>query len=147
MKDRIFQFMKQQGMSQKQFASELCVAEATLSSIFTGRTRPTNALVAAIHERFPEVSISWLMFGEGDMYAGETVKESSVTPPPISQNDLFANAPAQPSSQEAASPSLVVPSPQPILRETIKYIDKPQRKITEIRVFFDDGTYETFSAN
>ena len=71
MKDRIFQFMKQQGMSQKQFASELCVAEATLSSIFTGRTRPTNALVAAIHERFPEVSISWPMFGEGDMYAGE----------------------------------------------------------------------------
>ena len=148
MKDRIFQFMKQQGLSQKQFANELCVAEATLSSIFTGRTRPTNALVAAIHERFPEVSISWLMFGEGDMYAGETVKESPVAPPSsTSQGDLFANSSPQIAAQEAASPSSLPPSPQPILRETIKYIDKPQRKITEIRVFFDDGTYETFSAN
>ncbi|MCR4920345.1 MAG: helix-turn-helix domain-containing protein [Bacteroidaceae bacterium] len=148
MKDRIFQFMKQQGMSQKQFANELCVAEATLSSIFTGRTRPSNALVAAIHERFPEVSISWLMFGEGDMYAGETVKESPLpsTPSP-SQGDLFAPSSSQPSIPEAAPVPSNGASPQPILRETIKFIDKPQRKITEIRVFFDDGTYETFSAN
>jgi hypothetical protein len=30
------------------------------------------------------------------------------------------------------------------IREIVKYTDKPQRKITEIRIFFDDGTYETF---
>lgn len=28
--------------------------------------------------------------------------------------------------------------------ETVKYIDKPQRKITEIRIFYDDQTWETF---
>ena len=148
MKDRIYQFMKQQGISQKQFASELCVAEATLSSIFTGRTRPTNALISAIHERFPEVSIPWLMFGEGDMFVGETVKETSA-PAPLSspQGDMFASS--SPSAQvlDTAIPPTSTPSPAPILSETIKYIDKPQRKITEIRVFFDDGTYETFSAN
>jgi hypothetical protein len=32
-----------------------------------------------------------------------------------------------------------------VVREVVKYIDKPQRKITEIRVFFDDGTYEVFN--
>ena len=26
----------------------------------------------------------------------------------------------------------------------VKNIDKPQRKITEIRIFFDDQTWETF---
>jgi hypothetical protein len=26
----------------------------------------------------------------------------------------------------------------------VKYIDKPQRNITEIRIFFDDQTWETF---
>jgi hypothetical protein len=31
------------------------------------------------------------------------------------------------------------------VREVVKYLDKPQRRITEIRVFYDDGTYETFS--
>ena len=146
MKDRIYQLMKQQGMSQKQFANELCLGEATLSSIFTGRTRPTSATIAAIHERFPEVSIPWLMFGEGDMLAGETVKETPIadqsSPAPSSepiQDSLF------PSSESPAAPSASTP-PQQILRETIKYIDKPQRKITEIRVFFDDGTYEIFGA-
>lgn len=56
--------MLDKGMSQKAFASELCIAEATLSGIFNGRTRPTNLTVNAIHERFPDVNISWLMFGE-----------------------------------------------------------------------------------
>ena len=28
--------------------------------------------------------------------------------------------------------------------QAVKIIDKPSRKIKEIRVFFDDGTYESF---
>ncbi len=31
-----------------------------------------------------------------------------------------------------------------IVRETIAQVQKPQRKIVEVRIFFDDGTYETF---
>ena len=31
-----------------------------------------------------------------------------------------------------------------IIREEIKYVDRPQRKITEIRIYFDDLTFETF---
>ena len=147
MKDRIYQLMKQQGMSQKQFANELCVGEATLSSIFTGRTRPTTNIVSNIHERFPEVSIPWLMFGEGDMYAGETVSEhevvaSSAVDEDVSVGNLFSETHPQ---ESVSAPASMSPS-IPVLRETIKYIDKPQRKITEIRVFFDDGTYETFSS-
>lgn len=147
MKDRIYQLMKQQGMSQKQFAAELCVGEATLSSIFTGRTRPTTNIISNIHERFPEVSIPWLMFGEGDMYAGESVSEhvvpvSSVPNEATPAPDLFTDVPPQ---ESPTTPASVHPA-MPMMRETIKYIDKPQRKITEIRVFFDDGTYETFSS-
>jgi hypothetical protein len=29
-------------------------------------------------------------------------------------------------------------------RQEVKTIDKPQRRITEIRVFYDDQTWETF---
>ncbi|MBQ2362909.1 MAG: helix-turn-helix transcriptional regulator, partial [Bacteroidaceae bacterium] len=50
MKDRIRQLMLDQAMSQKSFASELCIAEATLSGIFNGRTRPSNQIVSSIHE-------------------------------------------------------------------------------------------------
>lgn len=138
MKDRIYQLMKYQGMSQKEFAATLCVAEGTLSGIFTGRTRPTNNIVNAIHECFPHISINWLMFGEGDMLLeGASSQDAGTT---SEQADLFAGA-ASPSSEVNSSSS-----PAPQIQEVVKYIDKPQRKITEIRVFYDDGTFETFSS-
>lgn len=35
-------------------------------------------------------------------------------------------------------------APKEIIRQEIVYKEKPSRKITEIRIFFDDNTYETF---
>ena len=138
MKDRIYQLMKYQGMSQKEFAATLCIAEGTLSGIFTGRTRPTNNIVNAIHECFPHISINWLMFGEGNMLLDEA--SSQAADAASEQSDLFTSATA-PSTEVNSTPS-----PAPQIQEVVKYIDKPQRKITEIRVFYDDGTFETFSS-
>ena len=138
MKDRIYQLMNYQGMSQKEFAATLCISEGTLSGIFTGRTRPTNNIVYAIHECFPHISINWLMFGEGKMLLdGGGSQPSDAT---SGQTDLFSSK---------ISPSSVAnntPTSAPQIQEVVKYIDKPQRKITEIRVFYDDGTFETFSS-
>lgn len=138
MKDRIYQLMKYQGMSQKEFAATLCIAEGTLSGIFTGRTRPTNNIVNAIHECFPHISINWLMFGEGDMLLDGASSQPSGEA--SGQADLFASASA-PSSEVNSTPTSATQ-----IQEVVKYIDKPQRKITEIRVFYDDGTFETFSS-
>ena len=140
MKDRISQLMKHQGMSQKEFAKMLCVAEATVSGIYNGRTRPTNQIVSAIHECFPNVSIPWLMFGEGSMYIDDT----SNTALPV--KDAYDNN-VHSDNGSVTNVNPTISQVAPIIKETIKYIDKPQRKITEIRVFFDDGTFETFSAN
>lgn len=138
MKDRIYQLMKYQGMSQKEFASTLCIAEGTLSGIFTGRTRPTNNIVNAIHECFPHISINWLMFGEGEMLLdGGSSKQADGS---SKQGDLFVTPSTPPTD------GISVPPPAPQIQEVVKYIDKPQRKITEIRVFYDDGTFETFSS-
>ena len=138
MKDRIYQLMKYQGMSQKEFAATLCIAEGTLSGIFTGRTRPTNNIVNAIHECFPHISINWLMFGEGEMLLEDAASHAPETS--AGQSDLFSSA-TPPSSEPNFTPS-----PAPQIQEVVKYVDKPQRKITEIRVFYDDGTFETFSS-
>ena len=147
MKDRIYQLMKQQGMSQKQFANELCVGEATLSSIFTGRTKPTLNIVNNIHVRFPEVSTDWLMYGRGDMYAGEVENVRPMTLSSDPADEAPASEPSFPSApSEAVMGANLGVSGMPLVRETIKFIDKPKRQITEIRVFFDDGTYETFSS-
>ena len=67
MKNRIRELMEKKGMSQKIFAQELKLGEATVSGIFNGRTNPSMATVQAIHNRFPEVNVQWLMFGDGEM--------------------------------------------------------------------------------
>ncbi|MCM1108799.1 MAG: helix-turn-helix transcriptional regulator [Clostridium sp.] len=168
MKDRILQIMKQEQMTQQEFASVLEISPASLSSIFNGRTNPTNNHVQAIHRCFPDISISWLMFGEGEMYAeGSTDKTNNSRNDSAGNGLLFDDTLTDKDERHSdtsivgsdeknrrdmtsasANPELFSSAPvvAPIIKETIKYIDKPQRKITEIRIFFDDGTFETFSA-
>ena len=67
MKERIRLIQEQLGLSQIEFANKLGISPASLSSIYTGRTNPTNNHVMAIHKAFPQINVNWLMFGEGDM--------------------------------------------------------------------------------
>lgn len=146
MKDRIIALMKNMGMSQKVFAAEICISEGALSSIFSGRTKPTLNTVNNIHERFPEVNMGWLIDGKGEMYnaaSSDSSKQdanvmdfSGVVPSGgvvmqpgvmMQQNGLAQAAPSAPYSSEDG-----------------KKLDKPMRRIAEIRVFYDDGTFETF---
>ena len=69
MKERIRSIMQSMRLSQQDFANRPGIAAASLSSIFTGRTNPTNNHVMAVHRAFPEININWLMFGEGEMMA------------------------------------------------------------------------------
>ncbi len=150
MKDRIFQIMKQEGLNQKEFAATTGISPATLSSIFNGRTSPTLNHAEALHRRFPKLNMSWLMFGEGDMYVKP--QESTAQGGMNQEDDAFASSYSEVvGGDDAQSASSGLPfdvnggTPRiPVVREVVKFIDKPQRKITEIRIFFDDGTFETF---
>lgn len=150
MKDRIFQIMKQEGLNQKEFAATTGISPATLSSIFNGRTSPTLNHAEALHRRFPKLNMSWLLFGEGDMYVKP--QESTAQGGMNQEDDAFASSyPEAVGGDDAQSASPGLPfdvnggTPRiPVVREVVKFIDKPQRKITEIRIFFDDGTFETF---
>ena len=149
MKDRINALMKHLGMSQKNFAAEICISEGTLSSIFSGRTNPSLNTVNNIRERFPEVNMDWLMNGKGEMFVS-----SQANPRQVETNEAGSSSvssqpsglPIQPGFVEHfATPQQMPPQTSNLMLEG-KMFDKPSRKIAEIRVFYDDGTYETFSA-
>ena len=156
MKGRIQQIMSRMQMKQNEFASALGISPSSLSSILNGHTSPTNNTVQAIHRRFPEISITWLMFGEGEMMpegrngqdvtvATETTtgdKAGSDQPKKEQQTQLFVtdDVPFE------TTPANAVQTSPMVVREIVKYIDKPQRKITEILVHYDDGTFESFPA-
>lgn len=147
-------------MTQQQFAGAIEMAPATLSSIFNGRTKPTLNIVEAIKKKFPDISTDWLMFGSGEMTEAsptprQAVGDTSTAPheapdtpfePALDFGDFSPAAPSQP--EKTHQPSALEMGVRTTHREStareIKYIDKPQRKITEIRVYFDDLTFETF---
>ena len=157
MKDRIRQIMESQHMTQQLFADFLGQSPATLSSIFNGRTRPTINIVEAIKKKIPNINTDWLMFGSGDMYLAQNTPSddlfSTADAPsdthPIDQNPMldFDAAPQhapQNAPQTAQNFNSVRSTHPEIVREEVKYIDKPQRKVIEIRVFYDDQTWDTF---
>ena len=149
MKDRIKALMKHMGMSQKNFAAEICISEGTLSSYFSGRNNPTLSTLNNIHERFPEVNMDWLMDGKGEMFVsslpGSPQTEVGEDSSPATPSQV-SGIPVQPGYMEHLSGIPQVPPSSSNLMLDGKIFDKPARKIAEIRVFYDDGTFETFSA-
>ena len=142
--------MESQHMTQQVFAQFIKISPATLSGIFNGRTNPSLNIVEAIKNSLPSISTDWLLFGNGPMYID------------VSKGESVASAGGSTDSKEAlldfetpsTAPSIasqtggfiqgVNSTPKNIEQFVVKNIDKPQRKITEIRIFFDDQTWETF---
>lgn len=177
--------MDAQHMNQQTFAASIGISNATLSSIFTGRTNPTNKIVEAIHNTYPTVRTDWLMWGTGPMFAigdGTTALPSSGDSE-SGIGDLFssANMSARTQSTNPANGASAMPpagqhgtrqnpssfqnsssgasnlegGKKMISNSEISQLAQlaalsspsvaPQRKITEIRVFYDDQTWESFT--
>lgn len=150
MKDRIRQIMEAQHMSQQTFANFIGINAASLSSIFNDRTRPTLNTVEALKAKIPNLNVEWLIFGRGTMFIGEGNAAGSHTDGEVTDNSSLSG------QGEARMPDLfsgggeVTPAHSinagyaaPVKTE-VKYVERPKRQITEIRVFFDDQTYESF---
>lgn len=143
MKDRIRLVMESQHMTQGTFANFIGMSPASLSSIFNGRTKPTLNIIEAIKSKIPSISIDWLMFGTGTMFQDGTSPSSMQQVEPVLDFGSTPSAPSAPTSPVHSEQSVAS-----TLKNTdnmiVKYVDKPQRKITEIRIFYDDQTWETF---
>lgn len=160
MEERIRQVMDSLGLSQQDFAQKLGISPASLSNIFNGRSKPTNNHVQAIHRAFPKINTNWLMFGEGDMLGGNgsdsqnldtsssPATSDSVFPANLNDGEnvgsnkgmegmeLFSTLP-NPAGGTQNKERQVAPK---VITET--KIIRP--KILEIRVFYDDQTFESF---
>lgn len=154
MKDRIRQLMEAQHMTQQTFAQFIGMSTATLSSIFNERTKPTLNTVEAIKNKFPNISIDWLMFGKGPMFMDEKEDDNlSSTPQEGAAGEQMldfgeSGADGYQQNVQAATAGNNVASPRApqhsAMRTDIIYKEKESRKITEIRVFYDDQTWESF---
>ena len=158
MKDRIRQLMETKNMTQQAFATFTGLSTATVCGILNERTKPTLATVEAINNKFPNINLDWLMFGKGPMFLEENKEgDNSSTLQDGNaggeqsldfcgdnlQPDLFSGT-----VQRNASVNTGTSNNQGAQRGGISanvvYKEKDSRKITEIRVFYDDQTWECF---
>lgn len=68
MVNRINLILKAKNITAKQFAEEIGVQPSGMSHILSERNKPSLDFIMKVVTRYPEIDISWLMFGKGEMY-------------------------------------------------------------------------------
>ena len=149
MKDRIIQIMQKEEMTAAQFAERIGLSPSSLSHILNGRNNPSLDVVMKIHKACNYVNLPWLIYGEGKMEGQlEPPKQddSSISGISLFDESAFFTTDGTDERKNRKEMPLEQPvfTPKEVVREEVKYIERPARKITEIRIFFDNGTYETF---
>lgn len=141
MKDRIAQIIRKEGLTATQFAEKLKISSSSLSHILSGRNNPSLEFVMKVHKACDYVNLNWLLYGEGEMET-DIDSENHILP---RETSLFP--PEEPTIAENRKENEDKPpltTTKEIVREEIKYVEVPAKKIVEIRIFYDNGTYEIF---
>lgn len=144
-RERIKMIMERENLTAGAFADSIGVSPATITHILNGRNKyPSTEVLLRLHNRYPDVSMQWLLLGEGDNGHSSNIKtedllnidENAINPtidPTVLENRKEIGFKEQPKNAKD------------YVKQEIVYKERPVRKITEIRIFFDDNTYETFT--
>lgn len=158
-KERIEFIIKDKGLSNVEFSSITGIAPATISHISSGRSRPTLAILKGVLSGFPDLNPEWVFMGTGPMYKDNNVSsaQTDIAVSASGSYDLFSSVEQmesgnhvslqRPSKLPTSKPSSVSADEiKNVIRESFETMTRKQRRqIVEVRIFFDDGTYEAFS--
>lgn len=147
--------------------ADLCaIPRPSFSQLLSGRNQKvSDVLIRKIHKAYPDLSVMWLMFGEGPMlYSEQEVKDRAPSEDVENSSDNASDAIESRMSGKQASgfsnvngftPPQTAPNNIIIqqleenkkileLQQQIEKLQKNPRRVTHITVFYDDLTYDTF---
>ena len=154
MKERLIELMQILNCTPTQFANAIGIQRATLQHILNGRNEPSLKIVMAIHNSFPQVDIEWLLNGTGNAF-GETsgVKpasqdlplfpgmESAIIQTNIQDKPGFSNLKEDKESVYSRKKT----NNKELSNKNSNINDGTSKRIKEVVIFFEDGTYQKFS--
>ena len=149
MRERLLELMNQLNMSPTQFASAIGASRTTIQHIMSGRNEPSLKIITSIYETFPSVDIKWLLKGEGAAFTNQ----SQITDYPLFENDenhFFQNEvrnEIKNSNLDRQNSPKNTKQKTDNKKNTLNLTSNLNKKIKEIVVFFEDGTFEKFSEN
>ena len=170
---RIKTFMSALNIANSQFADTCRIPRPTISQILNGRNKKiSDELIGKIHDAYPQLSVLWLMFGEGDMFVDANMQ---ISEPKKGDNIDFDNSNSSVEEEvmgrldfeapiaESTSDKFQTKNQQRNIKNVeykedesmigaSKVIDKPAisintsptKQVIEIRVFYNDNSYEIF---
>ena len=145
MKDRIRKIMELESSTPSRFAESIGIQRAAMSHILSGRNNPSLDVIMKVHQKYNYVKLEWLLYGQGNISEESIQSASDFQPSLFAENAIIPpNGTVTPENRREMPLESSQNTPKEIVKQEIRYIEKPSRKITEIRIFFDDNTYETF---
>lgn len=161
--ERLKLYIEKHGLLPSQFADTLGMPRSSFSQLMNGRNKSiSDVTIGKIHTAFPNLSIQWLLFGEGEMEANTPANKLHQQPlqqQPTADNHHQAQLsffdesailkpevqPEEKYEQEIEVVKTVLPGEIEALHRStaVESAIIPQRKITKIMVFYSDNTFET----
>lgn len=154
---RIKSIISALNLSDSQFADSCGISRPTLSLLLSGKNKKiSDVMISQIHEAFPQISILWLLFGEGEMLKSDNHPVGNDIN--FDENQKFVGK----DPEEEEQLNLVnVKQLENIIKDVInqsfehtkKDLDdlvlkisqnENLRKVNKITVYYDDSTFETF---
>ncbi|MDE7413587.1 MAG: hypothetical protein K2N05_07380 [Muribaculaceae bacterium] len=154
------------GLTSSQFADQCGIPRPTLSQLLSGRNKKiSDVLVGQIHSAFPDLSIMWLLFGEGDMLVrkedpdgASLTDNTSESMDEDGERGVFSSQPDCKISLEGKKANryndgisddlnlLLIEKEKKLeeLNRELEQLKKNPRRVAQITVYYDDSTFETF---
>lgn len=154
---RLKTFINHLNIPVTQFADMCNIPRPTLSQLLNGRNKKvSDEFIRKLHNEYPSLNITWLLFGEGDMLTNENIKFSQ----PQNTPQIKFSEPQRPDNkiidgtldfgedfQESPSENFSDETHEievPLKPASIAFDTDKTKKIVNIIVYYNDNSFESF---
>ncbi len=167
--ERLNYFVKSEGISPSVLADTCGIPRPTVSQLLNGRSKKiSDDIISKIHKVYPNLSVLWLMFGEGQMLTSDNNKsnqnnsqqntsqnlfpednsdtEINQTQDCVAQNTQTNNFQDLSGLINLASVEVdSIDSSKEQKQQSIHITPNSKKTITNIVVFYSDNSFQSFS--
>jgi transcriptional regulator with XRE-family HTH domain len=156
--ERIAAVMRHYNLQAKDLATLCGVQRTAITHILNGRNRPSVGFLSQLSDAFPELNTRWLLHGRGNIFTnvtgdgvGNDRHANSINPIKIdgikSSPDSVPAKATQGIQKDSHVTSVTIDlfDPREIPNnETASTIQKGEKSIREIIIFYEDGTFKAY---
>lgn len=133
MKDRLNEIIEKKGLTATKFASLIDANPSAISHLLKGRNKPGYDLLVNIAKAFPDISMDWLLTGNGEMLRSEKPLR------PLEKTEVAESKKIENTEQPLpASPVMAA------LSSEVAAVIPSRKNLKRIILFFQDGSFEDY---